>query len=212
MTDEQAEAEAADELDAEPPERQPYDADEPPGYNWDYQPVDPPELPWPSAVTRWLLPGERPILATRAHYARLALPAAALLAALILAIWVNAALWSAHHASPGNVHAVWLSFLAVALWAAWRWLDWRSSWIIITRRRVLSVYGIARRTLEQLPVTKLRDADMRQGIPGRLLGYATFEFSSIATGHSLQEVEFVPWPEDVHREITALITRPVVPG
>jgi len=212
MTDEQAEAEEAEDGQA-PPERQPYAADvEPPAYQWGYQAFDPPESLWPPAVSRWLLPAERPILATRAHPARLAGPAAAILAALVLAVWANVALYGAHHASTGNVRTVWMLFAAGAAWSVYRWLDWRASWLIITPRRVLSVSGIARRTLEQLPVTKLRDADMRQGIPGRVLGYATFEFSSIATGHSLQHVDYVPWPEDVHREITALITRPVIPS
>lgn len=196
MTDEQAAAEQD--------ERARHDVTD-----WEsYYPVDQPDAYLPHAVARWLLENEYPIIATRQHPARLLAPAAVLLAGIAAGILANLAELKAHHATGPVVHNTWAIIVLAALaWSVWRWQDWRATWIIITPRRVLSVYGILNRTCEQLPVSKLRDADLTQDLWGRLLGYATFEFSSIATGSSLQEVRFVPMPVETHREITRLITR-----
>lgn len=203
MTDEQAETEAEEYTFGLQgiPQRPAYEADDPPAYEWERHEVEPPASPFPKAVTRWLTGGEVPVIVTRQHVARLIPPAAALLAGLALAAWISLT------TPPAAGHLAWWAFLAVTGWAAWRWLDWRQCWIIVTPKRIMNVYGVARLRLEQLPLAKLRDVDLSQTIPGRVFGYGTFEFSSIATGHSLQQVEYVPWPADTHVEITAMITR-----
>lgn len=162
--------------------------------------------PAPPSVLRFLMPHERQVIALRPHQARLAGPAAAFVLGLAAAIALNGWAYAAGHATPALIHPLWIAWTAGALWSVYQWQVWRADWFVLSGSRALHVWGLVRRHVDELPISKLRDVKYTQTMPGRVLGYATFEFASIATDHSLRRVPYMPWPEAVHREISRLIS------
>lgn len=160
----------------------------------------------PPSVTRFLMPHERQVIAVRAHQARLAGPGAAFGLGLLAAIALNGWAYSVGHASVALIRPLWVAWMAAAAWSAYRYATWRVDWFVLSSVRALHVWGLVKRHVDELPISKLRDVKYTQTIPGRALGYATFEFASIATDHSLRRIPYMPWPEAVHREISRLIS------
>lgn len=160
----------------------------------------------PPSVTRFLMPHERQVIAVRPHTVRLAGPAAVAGLGLLAAIALNGWAYAAGHATPGLIHPLWIAYTAGVLWSAYQWQAWRADWFVLSGRRALHIWGLLKRHVDELPISKLRDVKYTQTVPGRVLGYATFEFTSIATDHSLRRIPFMPWPEAIHREISRLIS------
>jgi Bacterial PH domain len=162
----------------------------------------------PGDVARWLLQFEEPLVCTRQHWIRL-VPAYVAWGVLIPAIWTLDVYLYWTSSVPLVLYRVfWAATVICGLYGVWRWQHWRHWWLVVTKRRAFNVSGVFTRQLQQLPVSRIRDADPTESLFGRWLGYGTLEFSSIATGHSLQFVPYVPGVVTVHREITRLTARP----
>jgi hypothetical protein len=177
--------------------------DEAAGRHYDLSPDDLTEIP--RQVDKYLKDDERNVVATRQHPSVLVLPALAFGGGLLAASLGNWALWQYATASPDVVHVIWLAWLAAAGWAVWKWLEWRAGWFVITAGRLITVQGLVRQRVDQLPYDKLRDLAMSQSIPGRLLGYGTFHCTSIATGHALETIDRIPDPDGLYRRVMELI-------
>jgi uncharacterized membrane protein YdbT with pleckstrin-like domain len=164
----------------------------------------------PSTVTRYLLPYESALLATRRHAILLIPPAAAFLLGLAAATALNGYIWELGYRpwAAAVVHLIWLGWLCAALWAVARWLDWRATWFVVTPARLIYITGLLRREVTPLPVKRARDVELHQSVPGRQLGYGTLVFESIGTDHALHEVSFVPWPDQVFSLVWTRVLSP----
>ncbi len=154
----------------------------------------------PRQVDRYLKAGERSVICTRQTEWTLALPVAAALAGLAAAVAGNVAAY--HH--PGTVHLIWWAYLAVAGWAAYRWLEWRASWFVVTADRLMVISGLVRQRVDMLPYGKLRDVSMSQTVTGRLLNYGTFHCESIGTDHALHTIARIPGPHELYVQVCEL--------
>jgi hypothetical protein len=163
------------------------------------------DLALPRQVARYLKADERSVLATRQHPCVLILPGVAFAGGLAAAALGNWALWQYSTAQPWMVHVIWLGWLAAAGWAVYKWLEWRAGWFVITAGRLITVQGLIRQRVDQLPYDKLRDLAMSQTIPGRIMGYGTFHCTSIATGHALECIDRIPDPDGIYRRVMELI-------
>jgi Bacterial PH domain len=152
----------------------------------------------PAQVDKYLKADERSVIAVRQHPAVLIVPGLAFAGGLVLAAGLSVA------ARGFMLHAVWIAWLATSAWAVYRWLEWRAGWFVITGQRLLTVQGLIRRRVDQLPFDKLRDLSMSQSIPGRIAGYGTFHCTSIATGHALETIDMVPDPDGLYRRVMEL--------
>jgi membrane protein YdbS with pleckstrin-like domain len=159
----------------------------------------------PDQIRPYLKVNETRVMATRQHPVKLIVPAVAFVGGFAVAAVINGVLYAAHQASDTPVHALWISYVVVALWAATRYAAWRQRWFVVTGQRLMLISGVVARHVDMLPMTKLRDVHYEQTMVGRVIGYATFNCDSIATEHALQEVYFVPYPEEIYREICELI-------
>lgn len=159
----------------------------------------------PPQVARYLKIDETRVMATQQHPIKLLVPGFAFAGGLIIAATINGILYADHAASPTPVHALWIAYMVVALWAASRYVAWRQRWFVVTGQRLMLVSGVIGRKVDMLPITKLRDVHYQQSWLGRIVGYATFNCDSIATEHALQAIYFVPYPEEIYREICNLI-------
>jgi Bacterial PH domain len=161
----------------------------------------------PRAVKRYLMGDEADIIAVQFHRGLLLAPALAVTAGLALAIAANTALYAAHRAGILPVRLIWFAYLAASVWAAWRWLEWRQTWFVITGHRVLLVRTthLIGRGVTMLPVDKMRDVKLIVPPVGRILGYGTLDFASIGTERALDAVRFLPYPDWLYRECCALV-------
>jgi hypothetical protein len=169
--------------------------------HWDYY--------IPPAITPYLKPDETRVIPVRRHLIRLAWPAVALIGGLALAAALNAWAYSAGHAAPIVVHAIWWAWIIGAGWAVYKWLEWRQTWFVVTGFRLMLVETTALlgRRVRMLPLDKLRDLEFSQTPLGRWQGFAKFTFASIGTGgaaNALTEVDYLPVPEWLYQQINEL--------
>lgn len=160
----------------------------------------------PRAIRRYLLPDEDDIIAVQLSVALLLGPAVAAVGGLLLAIAVNGWLYAIGKAAPGPVYTVWLLWAGALGWAAYRWVEWRQTWFVVTGHRIFlrqakRVIGVG---VSQLPIDKMRDLRLEQTVLGRMFGYGTLDFASIGTEKALDVVNFLPWPDWLYQEINKL--------
>jgi hypothetical protein len=174
-------------------------------------PIGPGEDPWeidvPPMVARYLKGDETRAIPVRLHMSRLLVPGLVTVGGLALAAALNGWAYAAHHATGTIVHPIWWAWLAGLGWSAWRYLEWRQTWFVVTGHRIMTIQAkhLIGRDVTMLPIPKLRDLAYRQTPLGRVLGYATFDFASIGTEKALDLVRFVPYPEWMYQRITELI-------
>jgi uncharacterized membrane protein YdbT with pleckstrin-like domain len=145
-------------------------------------------------MRRILTPGEQLIVTTRRQPRMLVLPAVAFV------MVSGAAAFAAGWLSKGRLEAVlpwmppatraWLPYVPLAL-AAWvalgyclrRLVAWRSVSYVLTSRRVMRRQRGLRREDREMPLTLVRDVDVRQGVLQGMLRSGTL---TLASGHSTQ--------------------------
>lgn len=156
-------------------------------------------------LDRYLLDEERPIVATRHHWAKLAEPVGTPLLGVILAGWIEANL-TAETAVLGQV--VWLLWLVLVARAIWRLLEWRNEWFVATDKRLLMTYGLLTHKVAMMPLRKVTDMNYGRSLLGRLLGYGQFVLESAGQDQAMREIQWVPSPDEKYRRICATIFGP----
>jgi uncharacterized membrane protein YdbT with pleckstrin-like domain len=164
----------------------------------------------PSTVTRYLLPYESALLATRRHAVLLLGPAAVFLGGLAAAAALNGYIYELGYRpwAAAVARLIWIGWACGAVWATGKWLDWRATWFVVTPARLIFITGLLRREVTPLPVKRARDVELHQSVAGHQLGYGTLVFESIGTDHALHEVSFVPWPDQVFALVWTRVLSP----
>lgn len=163
----------------------------------------------PPTIRPYLKQDELRVIPTRRHMIRLAWPAFVFVGGLVVAVALNAWAYSAGHAVPILIHALWWAWIIGAGWAVYKWLEWRQTWFVVTGFRLMLVETtrLLGRRVRQLPLDKLRDLEFSQTPLGRWQGYAAFTFASIGTGgaeNALTGVDYLPMPEWLYQQINQL--------
>ncbi|HLM89232.1 MAG TPA: PH domain-containing protein [Streptosporangiaceae bacterium] len=160
----------------------------------------------PPGIARFLKPDETKVIPVRRHPALLALPGLAVVGGLAAAVALNSWLYETGHASGAVVHPLWWLYLIAFAWGAYRWLDWRQTWFVITGHRIVLIEAVwvLGRKVTMLPINKMRDVKLEQPVFGRLFGYGSLDFASIGTEGALDRVDCLPWPEWLYRHICDL--------
>ncbi len=114
---------------------------------------------------KYLNEGEEIILDVRPHWFFLAGPAAALLAALVLAIWVSTATNSNYALFPAMALAV-----VALLWFLGRYARWITTDFVLTSDRLIYRSGVVSRQGREIPLERLNDVSFHQSILQRVLG------------------------------------------
>jgi membrane protein YdbS with pleckstrin-like domain len=122
-----------------------------------------------------LAPGETILHRARYHWIFYRVP----LLLFLLAVLLGIASFYATQKAPGEGVARPVGFLALgfAALAAVLFLARRirasADEFVVTNRRVMRKTGLVAREIEQVPVEKIQDVTVEQGVLGRLLGYGT---------------------------------------
>jgi membrane protein YdbS with pleckstrin-like domain len=155
----------------------------------------------PHHVQKYLLPQEmnEDSVLIRRHPAMLLRYVLESLGALILA----GVLTSVVHQST-VLTVIWVGFLAVTSRLAFKVFEWSDEFFAVTNVRVMLVHGIVTRRVDMMPLSKVTDLTVDRTIMGRMLGYGTIVLESAGQDQALSKVEFVPQPETIYLDISAV--------
>jgi len=114
---------------------------------------------------KYLNDGEEIILDVRPHWFYLAGPAAALLVALVLAVWVASATTSDYAIFPLIALAV-----VALVWFLGRYARWMTTDFVLTSDRLIYRSGVVSRQGREIPLERLNDVSFHQSLLQRVLG------------------------------------------
>jgi membrane protein YdbS with pleckstrin-like domain len=159
-------------------------------------------LPLDRGLVRYLLDGERIVIAAHQHWAKVAEPVASAVAGLVLVLALDSSL----PASLGFVaNVLWWAWFALVARAIWKVLERRHDWLVATDKRLILTYGLVTRKVAMMPLTKVTDMSYNRSLLGRLLGYGTFVMESAGQDQALHTVGWVADPDRTYRAMCAEI-------
>ena len=160
------------------------------------------ERPRHGVLGRYLLDGERILTAVHQHWAKVAEPAASVVAGLVLVLALDSYL----PATLGIVaNLLWWAWFVLIARAIWKILEWRHDWFVATDKRLILTYGLVTQKVAMMPLVKVTDMSYNRSPLGRLLGYGTFVMESAGQDQALRTVGWVADPDHTYRAMCAEI-------
>jgi membrane protein YdbS with pleckstrin-like domain len=156
----------------------------------------------PNAVNKYLLPHEHQVITVRKHPAVLLKPIVVALIGLVIAAVISITI-GRHEAAV--VGFVWIAWVIVLLWLAFKVWEWSQDYFIVTSRRMLLATGVVTRKVAMMPLVKVTDMSFQRSTLGRLLGYGEFILESAGQEQALRVVDHLPYPEQLYLEVCGLI-------
>jgi len=151
-------------------------------------------------LERYLLDGERIVVAMHQHWAKVAEPVASVLAALVVVTWLDTEL---PRGAGLFADLIWWAWFAVLGRTLWRLANWRHDWFIATDKRLLLTYGLFTNKVAMMPLAKVTDMSYSRSLVGRVMGYGQFLMESAGQDQALRRVSYVPHPDRTYRAICA---------
>lgn len=155
-------------------------------------------------LRRYVLPGERVVLATRRHWAKLLEPAATATAVFVACAWVTVRFQGV---GDGVLVVWWLWFAALGRFG-WYALLWRLEWFVATDKRMLLLTGLVTHQIGMMPLAKVTDMRYSRSLLGQMLGYGQFLLESAGQDQALRQINWVARPDATYRDLCALIFTP----
>jgi membrane protein YdbS with pleckstrin-like domain len=159
-------------------------------------------------LAKYLVGGERIIVAVRRHWFSLLREGLLVAATLTLAVYtdVNTTIGSGGQ-TLRNITLV--LFWGSVAWLVWRVLEWRHEWFVATDKRFLLFYGFIRRRVAMMPLIKVTDMTFDRTPLGRVVGYGSFVLESAGQDQALSHI---PWVPDADAHYHAICTELFGPG
>jgi len=101
---------------------------------------------------------------------------------------------------PWIAPAAGAALAVAAVWAGWRWLEWRCDLWAITSERVIDEAGVLSLRAVDSPLDKIHNVACSQTLLGRVLGYGTLNIQTAAEAGSTT-IESVARPMEVKEAI-----------
>src|SRR6478736_4497241 len=155
-------------------------------------------MPRSRVLDRYVLTGERVVVATRHHWSMLLEPVATTTAGFLVIGWLVA---QAGPSVGDGVLLLWWLWLILVARLAWKVLEWRNEWFVSTDKRLLLLYGLITHKVAMMPLTKVTDLNYGRSIMGRILGYGQFVLESAGQDQALRQIDWVGHPEMTYRRI-----------
>lgn len=154
-----------------------------------------------SNLSRYLLNDETVVLVQHQHWASFAF-ARPILIATAGFLAASAFTLAAPSSFSDRLWWVWFALLG---WVLWAWLEWRREWLVATDKRLLVNYGILRRGVSMINLSRVSDLTYTRTWLGQLLRYGTLTRESAKLPGSLHEIKWVKNPHDSYLTICAAI-------
>ena len=155
----------------------------------------------PREIDEYLLPTERRVIRVRQHWAvmgkDLTLTGLFLLAMVVLQTYLPASLIVDNLTFYLALAAVLRFTVKTILW----WIER----IVITDKRVMLAQGIITHKVGMMPLSKVTDLTFERTLDGRMLGYGTIIVESAGQIQALNQINYVPRPEEIYEALSELI-------
>ena len=161
----------------------------------------------PREIDEYLLPTERRVIRVRQHWAVMAKHIWQ--TALFLVVMIVGESLLDGQTSPGadiildNV-AFYLALVAVLRFTGLTILWWIER-IVVTDKRVMIAQGIVVHNVGMMPLGKVTDLTFRRTLAGRTLGYGTMVVESAGQIQALNEINYMPRPEEIYEALSELV-------
>jgi membrane protein YdbS with pleckstrin-like domain len=152
-------------------------------------------------VEKYLLPGERAVVATRRHWAVLIEPTLKFLPAFLIGGWLLLLDPDNRVSSSAGV----IVLVGALAYYGLRVGEWWMRHFIVSTRRVLLTSGVVVRTVTLLPLRRITDLTWKETLLGQVLGYGTFRFESAGQQQALSEITFLPGADVLYRDVSGLL-------
>jgi membrane protein YdbS with pleckstrin-like domain len=152
-------------------------------------------------VEKYLLPGERAVVATRRHWAVLIEPTLKFLPAFLIGGWLLLLDPDNRVSSLAGV----IVLVGALAYYGLRVGEWWMRHFIVSTRRVLLTSGVIVRTVTLLPLRRITDLTWKETLLGQVLGYGTFRFESAGQQQALSEITFLPGADVLYRDVSGLL-------
>ena len=155
----------------------------------------------PREIDEYLLPTERRVIRVRMHWAVMAKHLVQTGLFLLLMVMIQAYL-------PPSVLVDNLTFylaLAAVLRFTVKTVLWWIERIVITDKRVMLAQGIITHKVAMMPLSKVTDLTFQRTLDGRMLGYGTIIVESAGQIQALNQIDYMPRPEEIYEALSELI-------
>jgi uncharacterized membrane protein YdbT with pleckstrin-like domain len=155
----------------------------------------------PREIDEYLLPTERRVIRVRMHWAVMAKDL--ILTGLFLLLMVVL-----QEYLPSSVVLDNLTFylaLAAVIRFTVKVILWWIERIIITDKRVMLAQGIITHKVGMMPLSKVTDLTFERTLDGRMLGYGTIIVESAGQIQALNQINYMPRPEEIYEALSELI-------
>lgn len=161
----------------------------------------------PREIDEYLLPTERRVIRVRQHWAIMAkhMLQTGLVLLVVMAVeqLLDGSVSPAVDVLVDNL-AFYLGLVAVLRFTALTILWWIER-IVITDKRVMIAQGIVTHNVGMMPLGKVTDLTFRRTLTGRMLGYGTMVVESAGQIQALNEIDFMPRPEEIYEALSELV-------
>ncbi|HJR43990.1 MAG TPA: PH domain-containing protein [Actinomycetota bacterium] len=157
-----------------------------------------------SSEARYLALDENIVCRVRRHPAVLFRPFVEAFGAIVGAAFLGTLLTPSEGSDAIDTFlgAIAIFFMARFAWRGW---EWNVAKIVVTDRRIFEVSGLLTRRVASTPLTKVTDMTYHRSLLGRMLGYGDLRVESPGQKQAVEQIAFLPKPDDFYRTVTSLV-------
>ncbi len=155
----------------------------------------------PREIDEYLLPTERRVIRVRQHWAVLAKAIVQTLLFVLLLVFLEQYLPSGAIIDNLTFYLALVAVLRFTVLVILWWIDL----IVITDKRVMLAQGIITHNIGMMPLSKVTDLTFRRTLGGQILGYGTVVVESAGQIQALNELHYLPHPEEVYEALSELV-------
>ncbi|GAA2972040.1 PH domain-containing protein [Actinokineospora diospyrosa] len=156
----------------------------------------------PRDPDEYLLDSERRVIRVRRHWASLAWQVFEAVALLAVCVMISYLLppqaWLIQN-------ILWYVALVVVLRFTYQVIEWWVERIVVTDKRFMMTTGVFTTRVLMMPISKVTDLTYKRTATGRIFGYGTMVVESAGQIQALNNIEFLPRPEQVYDAISELV-------
>lgn len=152
------------------------------------------------ALFRYVGPKEKIVFASHRHWACLWEPIVTTTLSFVLVVAVTI--------QVEQLAWLWVPWFLAAGRLAWRYLEWRAEWFVVTNLQIRLIGGIVGSRVSTMATKSVTDFQFTRRPLGMLLGYGSFRFESPGQDQALTLVDYVPDPDRRYQLLVATFWPP----
>lgn len=156
----------------------------------------------PRDPDEYLLETERRVIRIRRHWASLMWDSYEAVALILVCVLVSYLL-------PPSMYVVqnvlWYVALLVVLRFAYHVIEWWVERLVVTDKRFIMTTGVWTTKVLMMPISKVTDLTYQRTFGGRMLGYGTMVVESAGQIQALNNIDYLPKPEEFYDTISELV-------